>query len=141
MIDDAWAIVAARWHVEHAGGIDAEQPVVSRAIEVNQHRGELRRVGVGIAAAALPLGSQRVEALVPHLHVALAAAHRVIARQLLEVGNDLVERGADAPVTTDEIGIGVAEYGAMAVDSAATGQVEEHRAAAEERLEVGADLV
>ena len=64
----------------------------------------------------------------------------MIARQLLEVGDHFVERRADATVAADQIGIVVAEDGAVAVDRAAPGQIEEHRAAAEERLEVGADF-
>ena len=68
----------------------------------------------------------------------VASARGVRRGEAIELGDHLVYRVADAPIAADQIGVVVAEHGAVAVQRAAAQQVEEYGAAADERLEVAA---
>jgi hypothetical protein len=65
---------------------------------------------------------------------------RTIGGELLEVPDDLAGRVADGLVAADQIAIAVGQKDAMAREPARPEQVEKDRAAAEERLEVAAEL-
>ena len=57
-----WRVdVAAGWHVEMTGAVQSKQPVVARAIEVDQHRRKLNRIGRRVCAGLLPLIATRIE--------------------------------------------------------------------------------
>ncbi len=133
-IGDARFQVTTRRHVEAARLIDAEQPVVPGAIQVDQHRGEVRTVPVERPARLPPGLAARVEVLIADAPVVIGAAGRVAAGQPLELGNHGVHRIAHPQVAADQIGVLVGEHRGAPGEIAAADEIEEDGAAAEERL-------
>ena len=69
-----------------------------------------------------------------------APAPGVAGGQPIELGDHLLQRIANAKVTANQIRVVVADGDTVPVEGAAAEQIEEHRAAADERLEVASEL-
>ena len=62
-------------------------------------------------------------------------------RKVAQMGNDLVHCIAHLEITPDEVGVLIRENDRRVPQMPAVPEIEEHRAAAKKRLEVGADAL
>ena len=107
LVADARVGIPSRRHVEVAPRIQPEQPVVSRSIEIDEHRGEIRGIRGLSRHGCGP--STRVESLVANAVVPRGTLARVPRGEATELRQDPLHIAGHRAVTADEIRVDIRE--------------------------------
>jgi hypothetical protein len=135
-IADAGIAVPASGHVEFAQPVQPEQPVEACPVQEDQHRSQLRRIRRRRPGIVHSLRAQRIESSIANVVVAGIAALAVLLLECLQRRDDRFRFIAHGTVAPDQIGIDVGEGDRPPIQHPRRGEVEEDRAAADERLEI-----
>ena len=133
---DLRVCVTPRRNIEVAASVQPEQAVVARAIQVDEHGREVRRIRL-LHAGSRELAASRIEDPITNPVVRGGAAPAVRRRQGTEFANDTLDVPGNRRVAADQISIRVSQAARPAVELPGIDEVEEDGSASQEWLVVG----